>query len=206
MIDLEPAWKSYVVTTSKPLFTPEQCDEIIRLGQRQPPEVAKIGTSGKYEEDPTKLYDASTVNKDKRITTISWIPFNSPLTQPMYNIVDAWLKNINVNHFGFEGVKITEQAQYTEYQVNSHYDWHTDSDLFMTKQPPVRKISMSCLLSKEDEFEGGDFQVQDHTNKPIHLKQGHAVFFASFVRHRVTPVTKGNRKSLVMWFGGPPLK
>ena len=28
----------------------------------------------------------------------------------------------------------------------------------------------------------------------------------SFVRHRVAPVTRGNRKSLVMWFGGTPFR
>jgi predicted 2-oxoglutarate/Fe(II)-dependent dioxygenase YbiX len=33
-------------------------------------------------------------------------------------------------------------------------------------------------------------------------KQGQAIFFASFIRHRVIPITKGTRKSLVMWFGG----
>ena len=38
------------------------------------------------------------------------------------------------------------------------------------------------------------------------LKQGQAIFFASFIRHRVTPVIRGNRKSLVMWFGGTPFK
>jgi predicted 2-oxoglutarate/Fe(II)-dependent dioxygenase YbiX len=32
------------------------------------------------------------------------------------------------------------------------------------------------------------------------------VFFASFLLHRVAPVIKGNRKSLVMWFGGSPLR
>ena len=42
--------------------------------------------------------------------------------------------------------------------------------------------------------------------KAAKLKQGHAVFFASFIRHRVTPVIRGNRKSLVMWFGGTPFK
>ena len=40
----------------------------------------------------------------------------------------------------------------------------------------------------------------------VKLKQGQAVFFASFIRHRVTPVTRGNRKSLVMWFGGTSFK
>ena len=43
-------------------------------------------------------------------------------------------------------------------------------------------------------------------NKIAKIKQGHAIFFASFIRHRVTPVIKGNRKSLVMWFGGTPLR
>ena len=42
--------------------------------------------------------------------------------------------------------------------------------------------------------------------KVAKLKQGQIVFFASFVRHRVKPVIKGNRKSLVMWFGGTPLR
>ena len=43
-------------------------------------------------------------------------------------------------------------------------------------------------------------------NKPLPLKQGQAIFFASFLRHKVAPVKKGVRKSLVMWFGGPPFK
>jgi PKHD-type hydroxylase len=35
------------------------------------------------------------------------------------------------------------------------------------------------------------------------LKKGHALTFASFILHRVRPVTKGIRRSLVLWFGGP---
>ena len=38
------------------------------------------------------------------------------------------------------------------------------------------------------------------------IKQGHAIFFASFIRHRVTPIIRGTRRSLVMWFGGTPFK
>jgi PKHD-type hydroxylase len=64
---------------------------------------------------------------------------------------------------------------------------------------------MTCLLSPENEFEGGDLELMKE-GKAAKLKQGHAIFFASFVRHRVAPVTRGNRKSLVMWFGGTPFK
>ena len=43
-------------------------------------------------------------------------------------------------------------------------------------------------------------------NKPPQLLQGQAIFFCSLLRHRVNKVKKGIRRSLVMWFGGPPFK
>ena len=64
---------------------------------------------------------------------------------------------------------------------------------------------MTCLLSPESEFEGGDLELMAE-GKIAKIKQGHAIFFASFIRHRVAPVTRGNRKSLVMWFGGTPFQ
>ena len=72
---------------------------------------------------------------------------------------------------------------------------------------PIRKISMTLLLSDPSEFSGGDLLFADAgLSTPIPLKQGQAIFFASFLRHKVAPVKKGIRKSLVMWFGGPPFK
>ena len=64
---------------------------------------------------------------------------------------------------------------------------------------------MTLLLSPENEFEGGDLELGKSGNV-AKLKQGHAIFFASFIRHRVKPVTRGRRQSLVMWFGGTPFK
>ena len=81
-----------------------------------------------------------------------------------------------------------------------------DSDVEFSKQPPVRKISMTLLLSDEKDFEGGELQLISEEKETPKLKQGHALFFASFLRHRVKPVTKGTRRSLVMWFGGPSFK
>ena len=64
---------------------------------------------------------------------------------------------------------------------------------------------MTLLLSPEDQFEGGDLEVSS-PGKFAKLKQGHAIIFASFLNHRVKPVTRGIRQSLVMWFGGTPFK
>ena len=75
-------------------------------------------------------------------------------------------------------------------------------------QNPIRKISMTLLLSDPSEFTGGEllFSEMGKGQNPLDLKQGQAIFFASFLRHKVAPVKKGVRKSLVMWFGGPPFK
>ena len=65
-------------------------------------------------------------------------------------------------------------------------------------------MSMSVLLNDPKEFKGGELQIVND-KKSLSLRQGYALFFASFISHRVLPVTKGTRCSLTMWFGGPPL-
>ena len=64
---------------------------------------------------------------------------------------------------------------------------------------------MKLLLNDPSEFEGGDLEVIG-PGKFAKLKQGHAIMFASFLNHRVAPVTKGVRQSLVVWFGGIPFR
>ena len=190
---LEPKWMSWIVETTIPLFTPEQCNEIIACGRRQPPQQAKVGMGRPEGGLDTK----------KRTTTISWIPFKE--MPEMYNDLNTFIQKTNLNHFGFDDVRITEQAQFTEYPEGGFYDWHMDSDVVMLHEPPVRKISMTLLLSPEDQFEGGDLELMT-PGKKAKLKQGHAICFASFLNHRVAPVTRGVRQSLVMWFGGTPFK
>ena len=123
----------------------------------------------------------------------------------MYAQVNSFIQKANRNHFGFENVHVTEQAQYTEYPEGGFYDWHMDSDVNMTHEPPVRKISMTLLLNDPSEFEGGDLEVIG-PGKFAKLKQGHAIIFASFLNHRVNPVKRGVRQSLVCWFGGKPFR
>ncbi len=191
----EPRWKSYIVQTNGPLFTPEQCNKIIQAGRSEPKIDAKIGSG--YGEKEGKI------DTNIRTSHISWIPFRKMID--MYKDIEKAMKRTNGNHFGFDGMQITEMAQYTEYPEGGFYDWHVDNDVNCQHEPPVRKISMTCLLSPENEFEGGDLELI-REGKIAKIKQGHAVFFASFIRHRVTPVIRGNRKSLVMWFGGTPFK
>ena len=193
MIIKEPKWKSWVVETTTPLFTPEQCQKIIDCGRSQPPQQAQVGMGKPGGGTDTK----------KRVTTISWIPFKE--MEPMYNDLNNFIQTANENHFGFGDIQITEQAQFTEYPVGGFYDWHMDCDVNMQHEPPVRKISMTLLLSPENQFEGGDLELMAK-GKKAKLKQGHAIIFASFLNHKVNPVTRGVRQSLVVWFGGKPFR
>ena len=190
----EPIWKSYIVETIGPIFTPQQCQLVINKGINLKKEEAKVGMG----QRPDGGYDPK-----KRITTISWIPFKE--MPEMYRDIEKTMLQVNNNHFGFQGMRLTEPGQFTHYLTGGFYEWHMDNDVTGMKQPPVRKISMTLLLSDPSTFEGGELEFMSE-GKTAKLKQGQAIFFASWLQHRVKPVTQGERKSLVMWFGGPPFK
>ena len=194
MIPTEPTWRSYIAETINPVFTLKQCQMVIDKGMSLKKEAAAVGM-GRPK--------GSGVDTKKRITTISWIPFKA--MPEMYRDIERTMLQANNNHFGFEGMQLTEFGQFTHYHTGGFYDWHTDNDVLGKHQPPVRKISMTLLLSDPSTFEGGDLEFMDD-KKVAKLRQGQAIFFASWLRHRVKPVTKGERQSLVMWFGGPSFK
>tara|TARA_R100001594_G_scaffold24338_1_gene47698 strand:- start:835 stop:1428 length:594 start_codon:yes stop_codon:yes gene_type:complete len=196
---IEPKWKSYIVIIPQPIFTPQQCQELIKIGQSEPKADGTVMGGGKHSQK----------NYKTRKSSISWIPFDK--ASNAYNIIIDWMQKVNVNYFGFDNMQMNELGQYTEYSKGDFYNWHMDIGINNAPMPNVRKISMSLLLNDPKEFKGGDLEIfmrsfKDGGNLIQKLKQGQALFFASFYAHRVQPITSGNRKSLVMWFGGTPLK
>ena len=80
---------------------------------------------------------------------------------------------------------------------------------------------MTISLSHPEEYEGGNFEVDLRNstdfdtvkNRKQSIKEvteirprGSIIIFPSFVWHRVAPVTKGTRHSLVVWSLGYPFK
>ena len=100
----EPIWKSYVVETTGPIFTPQQCQMVIDKGMSLKKEIAAVGM-GRPE--------GSGVDPKKRITTIIWIPFKE--MPEMYKDIEKTMLQANNNHFGFEGMRLTEPGQFTHY-------------------------------------------------------------------------------------------
>ena len=99
----------------------------------------------------------------------------------------------------------TINVQLARYRVNEFYEWHSDDEVLNTykKYNNIRKLSISIPLNI-GEFEGGDMEVMiKNKRKKINFEPGNALVFPSFIEHRVLPVTKNIRFSLVSWISGP---
>lgn len=149
----------------------------------------------------------SIIEPKVRESKISWMTVRPEL----HFLWDKFAKifaEVNRRHFHYDLTGFYEPAQLGIYLSNSsgHYDWHTDMSSIDRGAP--RKLSMSLLLSDRSEFEGGEFQVKTTSDeaRTLETKRGRAWFFPSYTLHRVTPVTKGVRRSLVLWCGGPAFK
>ena len=149
----EPIWKSYIVETTGSIFTPEQCQLIIDKGMSLKKETASVGMNK----------PGGGVDPKKRITTISWIPFKE--MPEMYRDIETTMLKANGNHFGFDGMRLTEPGQFTHYLEGGFYEWHMDNDVLGKHQPPVRKISMTLLLSDPSTFEGGELEFMSKGKK-----------------------------------------
>ena len=97
-----------------------------------------------------------------------------------------------------------DSLQYTRYYGNGgHYDWHADLGPGLSN----RKLSVVLQLSDPSEYEGGDLEINPGGNiMTVPKEMGLICFFPSFLLHRVTPLTSGNRITLVTWLCGANLR
>jgi len=147
------------------------------------------------------------VNERVRASQVAWVGAK-PELQYIWEKLAVAVAEVNSQFFHFDITGFHEPMQlglYTESQ-QGHYDWHTDAAPSDRNVP--RKLSMAMLLSDPSEFEGGEFQVKTGNDvaQTLECKKGRAWFFPSYTLHRVAPVTKGVRRSLVLWIGGPAFR
>jgi len=174
-----------------PLFSKEECDKIIDIGDS-------------LENNSATIRDKKQVDKSIRNSKISWIHYNKD-TEWIYNWI--WASVQNTNHWKIDIKGFYDSLQYTIYDSNdgvSKYDWHTDTGPDMNH----RKISLSVQLSDPDDYSGGVFELErgGMLETVGHLEKGSAIMFPSILRHRVLPVMNGVRKSLVVWIAGPHIR
>lgn len=176
-------------------FTDEEIDKIISICSEIPLDKAIIGN-----RDPSEDY------AHIRESQVAWVELTEE-TAWIYDRLAYVARCLNGEFFKFDLYGFSEHLQYTVYDgaANGHYGWHQD---YGTKKPVVpRKLSVVLQLSDPSEYEGGDLEIHVG-NEIVKVKKQKGVIaaFPSFMVHRVTPVTSGVRKTLVVWVCGDAFK
>jgi PKHD-type hydroxylase len=146
--------------------------------------------------------DNPEVLKQIRSSSVKWIPKNEEWMW-LYEKLMGYASTANNEVWKFNLISAQELIQYTEYYdtAEGHYDWHQDIGPGIGSQ---RKVSITVQLSEADEYEGGDLEMWSGGNHVAVAERGAGVvfIFPSYMMHRVTKVTKGTRRSFVLWVGG----
>ena len=189
------------------------CDDIVKYSKSLQDQMAVTGGVGNKKLNKKEIQDL----KKKRDSDIVWLN-----ERWIYNAIQPFIHQANRDaNWNFEW-SFSESCQFTKYKKGQYYDWHCDSWDRPYNQPNTpshgkqRKLSVTLSLSNDKEYKGGELEfdyrnhdpdkkANTHVLKEIRSK-GSLVVFPSDVWHRVKPVKRGVRHSLVVWNLGYPFK
>ena len=157
--------------------------------------------SSKKNDNLSEENQNETVRKSK----LNWLK-----TDHIFNkILLRYVTEANNEYFKYNIEKFTP-CQFTRYGVGDYYNYHQDNHNNVEDfENATRKLSLTLQLSNPNTYEGGKFLLFNGEKEPYEppiREQGSIIVFDSRLWHKVTPITKGVRYSLVSWILGPPFK
>ena len=182
------------IIIAKKALDAKLCNQIIELGKNQL-QKGGVGEGG--------------VNKKVRNSEICF--FDGSLTYfNLYKPLLELVQHVNNEFYKFD-LKEPETFQLTKYDEMNQGFYKPHIDGFYDNPPDglVRKLSMSAQLTSHEYYEGGQLEFPDDKENFVEedaREQGTVIFFPSYLKHGVRPVTKGTRYSLVSWLVGPSFR
>jgi PKHD-type hydroxylase len=178
-----------------------ECEAIIAHAAELPKQRGTVGyTEGHHVDETIRKSD------------VIWLPREDTKLRWLYDRLVLAALNANERCFYFRMDNYPNLSygdiQFTEYHSDDagEYKWHEDAPLVRsTERASERKLSLCVQLTESSEYEGGAFELVNAKLNGAYSDIGDVIVFPSFQSHRVTPVTRGIRRSLVLWFFGPPL-
>lgn len=170
------------------------CDLICEISKLYPEKDATV-----YQKHKSSITDA-------RSSKLRWI--NEYKHQEINIVLNSYLNKVNREMLGFDVSYGPGAFQYTEYsaEAHGHFDWHIDT-LYDNNAVSDRKVTLCVHLSDPSDYEGGVFCLDSSATPKFDVDsfkpRGSIIIFPSYLKHCVTKVTKGTRKSLVLWYNGP---
>jgi PKHD-type hydroxylase len=143
-----------------------------------------------------------------RATQVAGLPRDAR-TEELYLRMEAAVLRLNAELFRFHltGLLAMQFAVYS-HDRGGYFDWHSDygRDAADPGLEP-RKITLSLQLSDGASYDGCNLEVRAaYPTDVAPRERGTLVAFRANALHRVTPITRGMRKSLVIWAVGPEFR
>lgn len=176
----------------EPIFTPQQCEEIIAL-------------SGDWIEGTVQKFSTPMTDREHRSVEISKKNLPEELLERIFEKV--FYINRHTFRYHLEGYEIHDLPRIFRYSDNrnDHYVWHRDT-LSIPAKGSERKLSFSIQLSDPGSYVGGDLEFLPELTSPFKRNQGNILIFPSYLTHRITPMTEGVRYVIVGWIHGPEFR
>jgi PKHD-type hydroxylase len=167
-------------------FSPAECERAIALKSGFPPEEARI--------------EGAEAASQYRSATTHFLPYVPETTWVYQKLMHAAVAT-NDRYWNFDITGFFEPLQLVSYRGENqdHYTWHMDVG---PGTATGRKVSVTLQLSAGTDYEGGELELNTGRTLSAPKEQGALVLFPSYVMHRVAPVTRGERWSLVGWVQG----
>ena len=184
----------------------QNCKKIIEIFKHSKTEKGKIAARRNKKELRGRL--RPTIRTGAVVfTRESWI----------YDLINPFIHEFNKRSGWNFQWDWNEDAQITCYTKGDHYTWHPDQSPLPYKHHhlnfnnKMRKLSLTLQLSDPADYKGGDLEFAwlrqgkcVIERQPEWKERGTIIIFPSFMTHRITPITKGKRWSLVNWSVGRP--
>ena len=162
--------------------------EILSIGEKQPWRAGMVGSDG-FGTHNTGIRSVDLINIDA---------YYHP---QLYNILKHAIEVFNVTTDRNYSITGINQIDLLHYKSGGHYDFH--KDIGEGNSQHERKVSCIAQLSDPDDYEGGDFVLAGEDisidEKAVRRRQGTLILFDSRSSHQITPITKGERYSLIAW-------
>jgi PKHD-type hydroxylase len=167
------------------LFTPGECARIIAACETHPLHPGQLV----QERD------------NYRRASAAWIAPDGD-TRFVYERIATMVAKLN-GWYRYELFGFLEPLHFIRYDQGGKFDWHLDCGGDRTC---TRKLSVTVQLSSPDDYDGGGLEFCPQGELHRSRYQGAATVFPSMLAHRVTPIARGLRHSIVAWIHGPSFR
>lgn len=188
-----PAWAQDRLAVFPGAVARETCAKIVAAGA-----ALALNPGPVYNENTDeRVFDSSV-----RMTSVGWFKERDWI----FELMREFALRVNAA-WGFD-IDDADPMQFAVYRANDFFEWH--KDMLRLRRTVIRKLSVVLQLDAPAAYRGGMLEFLDNDYGVFvpnaFAGQGSVAVFSTLLKHRVTPIKQGERRSLTAWFKGPSFR